>query len=87
MYKLKNTVAANLRGCEPATAIIQPVLLSRHKSAPLCPAETAKPELFLDSYTDEEKKKKSLDNVVDVVLKGKLEVTDETEITRWLESI
>lgn len=61
------------------------MLLSRHKSNPLCPAETARPELLLDSYIDE-KKRKSLDNVVDV-LKGKLEVADETEITRWLESI
>lgn len=80
-------VAANLGVCEPATAIIQLVLLSRHKSNPLHPAETARPELLLNSYMDKKKKKKeSLDNVVDVVLKGKLEVAYETEITRWLES-
>lgn len=49
-------VAANLGACEPATAIIQLVLLSRHKSNPLCPAETARPELLLNSYTDKKKK-------------------------------
>lgn len=80
---LEYHVAANMGGCEPAAAIIQLVLLSRHKSNPVHPAETARPELLLNSYTD---KKKTLDNIVDVVLKGKLEVTDEAEITRWLES-
>lgn len=83
VQSLEYHVAANPRVCEPATAIIQLVLLPGHKSNPLPPAETARLELLLNSYRDQ---KKSLDNVVDVVVKRKLEVADETEITRWLES-
>jgi len=49
-------VAANLRVCEPATAITQLVLLSRHKSNPLHPAEMARPEFLLNSYMDKKKK-------------------------------
>lgn len=65
-------VEANTGGCEPGIAIIQFVLVSRHKSA--------RPELLLiptQIKKKEKKKKKSLDNVVDVVLKGKLEVMEE----------